>query len=111
MQNQVSITSCNTVVKRDTNSELHVLIERFWVQEELSVFRNNWTQEEIDCDEHFGNIYRHDPEDGRFVIELPFKRKEITLGDSLYITYHIRACSNAIYKVPKFGLYTTGRRN
>lgn len=72
---------CNLALKTNANEVLSNLLERFWVQEEVDATQNNWSTEEIVCEEHFNNTFRRD-QDGRFIVKLPFKQENACLGDS-----------------------------
>ncbi|KAJ8966933.1 hypothetical protein NQ314_003209 [Rhamnusium bicolor] len=69
-------------VKQTKKHDLDELLERFWVQEEIDSTPKCWTREEIECENQFIDTYRRDPNDGRFIIKLPFKNNNVNLGDS-----------------------------
>ena len=58
-------------------------LSRFWELEELPAAMK-YSQEEIDCEDHFKETTTRD-ETGRFIVSLPFKRDTEPLGESLAI--------------------------
>jgi hypothetical protein len=65
----------------------HVLLDdatlrRFWEIEEIPTQKHH-TREEIECEEHFERTTTREP-DGRFKVQLPFKKDAEPLGHSLF---------------------------
>lgn len=81
-ENRKSLVSCNVIVQRKRTNDLNELLERFWEQENVTPTQNNWSSEEIECEEHFLNTYQRDNHTGRFIVKLPFKNNKINIGNS-----------------------------
>ncbi|XP_011264271.2 uncharacterized protein LOC105256226 [Camponotus floridanus] len=64
------------------NRELHDLIARFWESEEVSTTStSSLSREAQECEQHFLTTHSRDA-DGRYVVQLPFKKPTNSLGDS-----------------------------
>lgn len=72
----------NSVSCKATVADLNKTIEKFWTQEEITSTDTVRTDEEIKCENQFVNTYRRDKSDGRFIIKLPFKDKDMLPADS-----------------------------
>jgi hypothetical protein len=63
-----------------TNEDLDAMLKRFWEVEDCGT-ESNFTTEEDQAEQHFVETHRR-LEDGRYVVELPFKQGCPDLGDS-----------------------------
>uniref|UniRef100_A0ABD2WTZ1 Integrase catalytic domain-containing protein n=3 Tax=Trichogramma kaykai TaxID=54128 RepID=A0ABD2WTZ1_9HYME len=70
-----------TAYRISLDRELHGLLERFWLQEEVNVNSKALTKEEEECEAHFAATHRCDAQ-GRFVLRLSFRSGVRRLGDS-----------------------------
>lgn len=81
----VQAFKAHQVTTKPENGELHELITRFWVQEEVpSGSRQKNTPEEDECEAHFRATHLRDPQ-GRYIVRLPLKLPSENLGQSLDI--------------------------
>lgn len=62
------------------STDLHSSLQRFWTQEELPNSTRK-SQEEEACDQHFAATHSR-TEDGRYVVQLPFKSDHPPIGQS-----------------------------
>ena len=60
--------------------EIQKQLERFWEIEE-GIAQSHWTADEQRCEDHFSATHIQDAT-GRYVLALPFNRKQHTLGYS-----------------------------
>ncbi|GJQ77239.1 hypothetical protein Trydic_g20665 [Trypoxylus dichotomus] len=63
-----------------SNEDLHKQVERFWSVEDVANTKR-FTAEEIECEQHFVDIYKCG-KNGRFEVSLPFRQNFTQLGDS-----------------------------
>jgi len=76
---EIALNSCMfTCTEHDIN--LSEQIERFWKIEECTS-KENWSNEEKLCVEHFTKNTRRD-ESGKFIVKLPLKDNAVQLGKS-----------------------------
>lgn len=62
--------------------ELHDLLHRFWELEEIpSRYNSSISTEEQECENHFTSTHSRDTQ-GRYIVKLPFKHRDVKLGDS-----------------------------
>ncbi|XP_033212242.1 uncharacterized protein LOC117169843 [Belonocnema kinseyi] len=62
-------------------TELKAMVEKFLSVEEILTERSNFSQEEIECENHFKHYVTRD-DDGRFIVALPFKSMRVVLEES-----------------------------
>ncbi|XP_063991158.1 uncharacterized protein LOC135169790 [Diachasmimorpha longicaudata] len=81
-------TSCSTkislsAVRESSNEQLLELLQKFWVQEELSIQHQHseLSTEELECEKHFQETHRRD-ESGRYIVRLPLRTSSAALGNS-----------------------------
>ncbi|XP_037930952.1 uncharacterized protein LOC119665779 [Teleopsis dalmanni] len=76
-----SSASICDVLRNNVELDLH----KFWELEEIQQGSSDQTLEEQQCEEHFNRSVARST-DGRFVVKLPFKGEDISLGYSQRLT-------------------------
>jgi hypothetical protein len=77
-------TTCNLAATLNPETNLEKRVEHFWNLEEIPGIVGDTEErsvEEIACEGHFQENTTRDSE-GRFVIRLPFKNNNLTIGDT-----------------------------
>lgn len=65
-----------------SDQELHALLTKFWVQEEITpITQQLLTPEEQACENHFKSTHYRD-ESGRYTVRIPLKSSPLVLGES-----------------------------
>ncbi|XP_015122549.1 uncharacterized protein LOC107044981 [Diachasma alloeum] len=75
-----------SAVRESSHERLLELLQRFWVQEELSVQRSDnseLSQDELECEKHFRSTHSRDST-GRYIVRLPLKTSAEALGESKF---------------------------
>lgn len=83
-----STTSANHSHQVSVDHDLHDLLTKFWIQEEIPTSTiNQLSPEEAECEAHFTTTHTRDSS-GRYIVRLPLKSSASQLGESRSTAQH-----------------------